>query len=187
VGNHYLTLVYHIDERCRRLLCVVKARRVKTLLRFFRWFGKERSHELMAKGYEPVLKHARWLLLKRPENPDRGPRNRLAEFLKYLRSVSNYLPKQDFQFFRDYQITLLILDRWCTRAYALVSNPSRSHAAYALLTELVLGQKRLSARLRRGLTRDRIERPESFDFGPNQAMENPSFRHLATSSPRRFC
>ena len=43
---HYLTLVYQIDEGCRRLLWVGDKRRVKTLLRFFRWFGKERTANL---------------------------------------------------------------------------------------------------------------------------------------------
>lgn len=45
-GHRYLTLVYQIDEGCRRLLWVGQERRVKTLLRFFRWFGKERSGAL---------------------------------------------------------------------------------------------------------------------------------------------
>jgi transposase len=45
-GHRYLTLVYQIDEGCRRLLWVGRDRRVKTLLRFFRWFGKERSAAL---------------------------------------------------------------------------------------------------------------------------------------------
>ena len=45
-GHNYLTLVYQIDEGCRRLLWVGEKRTVKTLLRFFRWFGKERSQTL---------------------------------------------------------------------------------------------------------------------------------------------
>ena len=42
-GQSYLTLVYQIDEHCRRLLWVGQARTAKTLLRFFRWLGRERS------------------------------------------------------------------------------------------------------------------------------------------------
>ena len=45
-GHKYLTLVYQIDAGCRRLLWIGKKRKVKTLLRFFRWFGKERTKEL---------------------------------------------------------------------------------------------------------------------------------------------
>lgn len=42
-GQRYLTMVYQIDAYCKRLLWVGEARTVKTLLRFFRWLGKERS------------------------------------------------------------------------------------------------------------------------------------------------
>ena len=42
-GHRYLTLVYQIDEGCRRLLWVGQDRKVKTLLGFFRWFGKDRG------------------------------------------------------------------------------------------------------------------------------------------------
>ena len=45
-GHRYLTLVYQIDVGCRRLLWVGQDRKVKTLLGFFRWFGKERSAAL---------------------------------------------------------------------------------------------------------------------------------------------
>jgi transposase len=36
-------LVYQIDEYCKRPLWVRQERKVKTLLRFFHWFGRERS------------------------------------------------------------------------------------------------------------------------------------------------
>lgn len=168
-GHRYLTLVYQIDEGCRRLLWVGQDRRVKTLLRFFRWFGKERSaalrficsdmwrpylrvirrkaaqaahvldrfhimstmskaidevradevKALKADGYEPLLKHARWLLLKRPENLTAKQEPRLAELLRYnLRSVRAYLLKEYFQSFWDYRSPYwagVFLDRWCTR------------------------------------------------------------------------
>ena len=42
-GHKYLTVVYQIDDGYRRLLWVGKDRTVKTLLRFFRMFGKERA------------------------------------------------------------------------------------------------------------------------------------------------
>jgi transposase len=45
-GHHYLTLVYQIDAHCTRLLWMGKDRTVKTLLRFFRFFGKENSKNL---------------------------------------------------------------------------------------------------------------------------------------------
>jgi transposase len=45
-GHKYLTLVYQINAGARRLLWCGPERRVKTLLRFFREFGKERSAKL---------------------------------------------------------------------------------------------------------------------------------------------
>ena len=45
-GHKYLTLVYQIDSHCKRLLWIGRERRVKTLLGFFRWFGKEQSEAL---------------------------------------------------------------------------------------------------------------------------------------------
>jgi len=41
-GHNYLTMVYQIDAGNTRLLWIGKERTVKTLLRFFRFFGKER-------------------------------------------------------------------------------------------------------------------------------------------------
>ena len=144
-GQRYLTLVYQIDAGCRRLLWVGEQRTVKTLLRFFRWLGKERSvglkficsdmwqpylkvvakkvpgalqvldrfhimahmskaidqvraeesRALLAQGREPVLKHSRWLLLKRPEHLTERQEPKLAELLRYnLRTVRAYLLKE---------------------------------------------------------------------------------------------
>lgn len=46
-GHKYLTVVYQIDSECKRLLWVGKDRTIKTLLRFFRMFGKERAAQLL--------------------------------------------------------------------------------------------------------------------------------------------
>ena len=45
-GRKFLTLVYQIDPTRKRLLWIGQHRRAKTLLRFFRWFGKERTAAL---------------------------------------------------------------------------------------------------------------------------------------------
>ena len=41
-----LPFVYQIDATHKRLLWIGQHRRAKTLLRFFRWFGKERTAAL---------------------------------------------------------------------------------------------------------------------------------------------
>lgn len=45
-GHRYLTVVYQIDNDCRRLLWVGVDRTLRTGLRFFRWLGKERTRQL---------------------------------------------------------------------------------------------------------------------------------------------
>ena len=45
-GHKYLTLVYQLNAGARRLLWCGPERKAKTLLRFFREFGKERSSQL---------------------------------------------------------------------------------------------------------------------------------------------
>ena len=58
-GHRYLTLVYQIDAGCRRLLWIGQERKAKTLLRFFRWLGQERTQELRyvcSDMWKPYLK-----------------------------------------------------------------------------------------------------------------------------------
>jgi transposase len=45
-GHRYLTVVYQIDSACRRLLWLGPERTAKTLLRFFRRLGRERTAAL---------------------------------------------------------------------------------------------------------------------------------------------
>ena len=60
-GHKYQTLVYQIDANCKRLLWIGPDRTAKTLLRFFRFLGKERTSRLqsicsdMWQGYVKVI------------------------------------------------------------------------------------------------------------------------------------
>jgi transposase len=42
-GHTYATVVYQINAGCKRLLWIEEGRKAKTLLKFFRWLGRERS------------------------------------------------------------------------------------------------------------------------------------------------
>ncbi len=70
-------------------------------------------------GYEPVLKHSRWCLLKRPENLTDKQTVKLIEVLRHnLQSVRAYLHREDFQRFWEYQSPVWagrFLDEWCQR------------------------------------------------------------------------
>jgi transposase len=181
-GHKYLTLVYQIDTGRRRLLWIGQDRKLKTLLRFFRFFGKERSatlryicsdmwkpylrvvakkanqaihvldrfhimshlskaidevratevRALKANGYQPLLTHTRWLLLKRPENLSPHQEVKLVELLRYnLRSVRAYLLKEQFQIFWFYTSptrAAAFLDGWCTRTMRSQIEPMKKVA-----------------------------------------------------------
>ena len=77
------------------------------------------SRRLVQDGYEPVLKHSRWCLLKRPENLTDKQTIKLRELLQYnLKSVRSYLFREDFQRFWEYTSPIWagkFLDQWCTR------------------------------------------------------------------------
>ena len=58
-GHKYLTCVYQLDQNRRRLLWCGVDRKAKTLLRFFRDFGKDRCAKLrfvMSDMWQPYLK-----------------------------------------------------------------------------------------------------------------------------------
>lgn len=168
-GHHYLTLVYQIDEGCKRLLWVARERTEESLRSFFtmleeevragirfvasdmwqpylnviaEWIGhavhvldrfhimkkmneaidqvrRDEARQLEEDGYEPVLKHSRWCLLKRRENLTENQTIKLAELLRYnLRSVRAHLLREDFQQFWEYTSPHWagrFLDQWCGR------------------------------------------------------------------------
>ncbi len=250
-GHRYLTLVYQIDEGCRRLLWVGEHRKVKTLLRYFRWFGKERSaalqficsdmwkpylkvvakkahqaihvldrfhmmshlskaidevraaeaRQLKAKGYEPVLKNTRWLLLKRPAHLTEKQEPRLAELLHYnLRSVRAYLLKEDFQFFWDYISPYWagqFLDRWCTRTMRSRLEPMKNVARMLrrhrhLLLNWFRAKGALSNAAVEGFnTKAKLTLRKSYGFRTYRAMELALYHTLgALPEPtltHRFC
>jgi transposase len=250
-GHRYLTLVYQIDAGCRRLLWVGQDRKVKTLLGFFRWFGKERStalrficsdmwrpylkvvakkaseaihildrfhimakmnkaidevrakeaRDLKAKGYEPVLTNARWLLLKRPENLSAKQEPRLAELLHYnLRSVRAYLLKEDFQFFWNYKSPYWageFLDRWCTRTLRSRLDPMKKvartlRAHRALLLNWFRAKGAFSSGAVEGFNnKAKLTMRKSYGFRTYRAMEIALYHTLgALPEPKlthRFC
>jgi transposase len=83
-------------------------------------------------GYQPVLKNARWCLLKRVSNLTKKQAGKLSELLQYnLRSVRAYLMREDFQRFWEYASAAWaakFLDQWCTRAMRSKLAPMKSVA-----------------------------------------------------------
>ena len=59
LGHQYMTLVYQIDNGCRRLLGVIKDRKTESLASFFEEFGTERCARIMvvcSDMWKPYLK-----------------------------------------------------------------------------------------------------------------------------------
>ena len=83
-------------------------------------------------GYEPVLKHSRWCLLKRPENRTEKQTVKLAELMQYnLQSVRSYLLREDFQRFWEYTSpgwAVKFLGEWCTRTMRSKIEPMKKVA-----------------------------------------------------------
>jgi transposase len=90
---------------------------------------RDETRQLAEDGYEPVLKHSRWCLLKHPKNLTEKQTVKLAELLKYnLKSVRSYLLREDFQRFWEYTSpgwAGRFLDQWCTRTLRSRIKPLR--------------------------------------------------------------
>ena len=92
-GHRYLTLVYQIGEHCKRLLWVGEKRTIRTLLRFFHWFGKERSQTLKfvcSDRRKPYLK----VIAKKADKAKELTRQAREKALQKIRVISNSLPEQ---------------------------------------------------------------------------------------------
>lgn len=237
-GHRYLTLVYQIDGHCKRLLWVGEQRTVLTLLRFFRWFGKERSQalkficsdmwkpylkviakkagdalnildrfhimshlskaidevraqevrDLQEKGYEPVLKKTRWLLLKRPENLTAKQDIKLAELLRYnLKSVRSYLLKEEFQLFWGYISPYwagVFLDKWCTKTMRSKIEPMKRTARMMrrhqpLLLNWFRAKKQFSSGIVEGFnTKAKLTTRKAYGFRTYHAAEMALYHTL---------
>lgn len=96
---------FHVVQRLGKAIDQVRAAEAKLL---------------KAQGKQPVLKHSRWLLLKRPERLTEKQEPKLAELLKLnLRTVRAYLLKEDFQLLWDCRSPTQanrFIKRWCRRA-----------------------------------------------------------------------
>ena len=83
-------------------------------------------------GLHPVLKHARWCLLKRPANLTTTQVAKLRELLKYnLAAVRAYLLREDFQRFWKYRSATWagkFLDEWIARTMRSRLEPMKREA-----------------------------------------------------------
>jgi transposase len=177
---------FHVMQRIGKALNDVRAAEVK---------------QLKADGYEPILKGARWILLKRPENLTEQQANKLAELLQYnLKSVKSHLMKEDFQRFWQYRSpawAAKFLDQWCTRAMRSKIEPMKKVArSFRAKRELILNWFRawgtISAGTVEGLNNKlKLITRKAYGFRTQEAYETALYHNLgALNEPNithRFC
>lgn len=250
-GHHYLTLVYQIDDGCRRLLWIGRDRTEKTLHGFFDLYGelinptlkyvcsdmwkaylnvlRERASQavhildryhvmalmnkaidevragearrLKADGYEPVLKHSRWCLLKRKSNLTMKQTVKLTELLQYnLQSVRAWLLREDFQRFWQYQSPTWasrFLQEWCTRTMRSKLEPMKKVAKtlrrhHALLTNWFDAKGAISSGVVEGFNnKAKLTTRKAYGFRTYRAAEIALYHTLAdlpvSDLTHRFC
>jgi transposase len=90
------------------------------------------ARKMASDGFDPLLKHSRWCLLKRPENLTDKQNLKLAELLQYnLKSIRAYLLKEELQLMWDYVSPVWagkFLDAWCTKVMRSKLEPLKRQA-----------------------------------------------------------
>ncbi len=118
--GHVEALLEGVAERAQQAVHVLD--RFHIMNHFSKAIDEVRATEvrkLAAAGKAPVLKHSRWLRLKRPEHLTDAQEDRLADLVRRnLRTVRAYLLEEDFQRLWGYVSPYWagrFLDRWRTR------------------------------------------------------------------------
>ena len=154
------------------------------------------ARQLKADGYEEILKHSRWCLLKRPENMTEKQTLKLSELLKYnLRSVRAYLLKEDFQRFWEYVSpgwAAKFLDQWCTRTMRSQLEPMKDIARTLRgHRELILNWFRAKGALSSGAVEGlnnkvKLTTRKSYGFRTYEAIENALYHNLGALPEPEF-
>jgi len=177
---------FHIMQAMNKAIDEVRAEEVRRLKR---------------DGYEPVLKRARWCLLKRPENLTQKQTMKLAELLKYnLRTVRSYLLREDFQRFWTYQYAGWagrFLREWCTRTMRSKIEPMKKVARMLRSHEdLILNWFRARGTISAGVTEGlnnklKLTMRKAYGFRTFDAVETALYHNLGAlpepKSTHEFC
>jgi transposase len=154
------------------------------------------ARQMKADGYEPILKHSRWCLLKRPENRTEKQTVKLSELLKYnLRSVRAHLLREDFDRFWEYVSPAWagkFLDEWCTRTMRSQLEPMKKVArTLRNHRELILNWFRAKRALSSGVVEGfnnkvKLTTRKSYGFRTYEAVETALYHNLAALPEPEF-
>ena len=159
------------------------------------------ARRLERDGYEPVLKHSRWCLLKRAWNRTKREVVKLRELLQYnLKTVRAYLLKEDFQRFWEYTSPTWaqkFLREWCARTMRSQLEPMKKIAKTLRQHETLLlnwfkAQGQISAGTVEGLNNKvKLTMRKSFGFRTFEAIEVALYHNLGNlpepDHTHRFC
>ncbi len=172
---------FHIMQRMGKAIDEVRAAEVK---------------ELLQGGYEPILKGARWLLLKRPENRTEKQTLKLREILRYnLKSVRSHLMKEDFQRFWEYTSATWagkFLDQWCTRAMRSKLEPMKKVARMlrskrALILNWFRAEGKISSGIVEGFNNKlKLVTRKAYGFRTQEAYETALYHNLGALPEPKF-
>jgi transposase len=164
---------YHIMARLNKAIDEVRA-------------GEARR--LKQDEYEPILKHSRWCLLKRPANLTGKQVVKLKDLLKYnLASVRADLLREDFQRFWEYQSpgwAGKFLDDWITRTMRSRLEPLKREAKSLrrhreLLLNWFRAQGEISAGIVEGFTnKAKLTMRKSYGFRTDHGIETALYHTL---------
>ena len=164
---------YHIMARMNKAIDEIRA-------------GEARR--LKADGYEELLKHSRWCLLKRPANLTSKQTVKLRELLKYnLRAIRGYLLREDFQRFWTYQRVgwaRRFLREWCTRTMRSQLEPMKKVARSLreheeLLMNWFVAKGEISAGIVEGLNnKAKLTMRKAYGFRTAEAIEVALYHQL---------
>jgi transposase len=152
-------------------------------------------------GYEPVLKHSRWCLLKRQENFTEKQAVKMSELLQYnLQSVRSRLMREDFQRFWEYcypACAAKFLDEWCTRTMRSKIGPMKKVAKMLRRhRELILNWFRAEGVISAGIvevlnTKAKLTMRKAYGFRTEKAITIALYHQLGDlpepEFTHRFC
>ncbi len=172
---------FHIMQKMNKAIDEVRAAEVK---------------RLKADGYEPILKHSRWCLLKRRENLTLKDTLKLSELLQYnLQSVRAHLLREDFQRFWEYSNPTWagrFLDQWCRRTMRSKLEPMKKVArTLRNHRELILNWFRAKGALSSGVVEGfnnkvKLTTRKSYGFRTYKAIETALYHNLGALPEPEF-
>jgi transposase len=172
---------FHIMQKMNKAIDEVRAAEAKQLVR---------------DGYEPILKHSRWCLLKRPENLTDNQAVKLSELLKYnLKAVRSHLLREDFQRFWEYQTAAWagkFLDAWCTRTMRSKIEPMKKVAKTlrrhrTLILNWFYAKGAISAGVVEGFNnKTKLTMRKAYGFRTSEAMKTALYHNLGALPEPEF-